>query len=910
MIRMIQSNSEAHAKAYFEDALTKSDYYIDDQELSGRLQGRLQKRLGLGVDVTKDVFFALCENRNPISGDTLTPRTKAGRRVGYDINFHAPKSVSILHALSKDAHIADAFRESVSAVMQAIEADCRTRVRKDGATHTRGTDELIWAEFMHQTARPVEGQAPDPHLHQHCFVFNMTFDKVENRIKAGDFANIKKDMPYYQALFFKDFSDRLIGLGYGIRKTAKSFEIDGVPQPVLDLFSKRTDEIGRYAKEKGITNPDKLGQLGARTRAKKEKGLSMTDLKAIWRGQIKELKTVTGEEKHKDVRHSKQAHNLKISAEKCVDYSLQHCFQRVSVIPERRLLESALMHGIGDRETSSDAITKAINTDSRIIKVEEKDGWKCTTKEVLTEEKKMIELARQGQGQIRPLYMQAPQVNLKGQQLNAVQHVLTTTNRVSIIRGAAGAGKTNLMQEARKWIEPKKKLTVVAPTGSASRDTLVKEGFENANTVAALLISREMQDCLKNGVLWVDEAGLLGTKDMTSLLELANKQNAQLILGGDTRQHPSVIRGDALRILNTVGKLKTAEVSKIYRQKNEPYKAAVEDLAMGKVETAFTKLDAMGAVKEIDPLKPNEQLVSDYMELVKKGKSVLIVSPTHKQGETVTAEVRAALQKQGKLGKRETAIRKLTSLGLSDAEKSDWRNLKQGQYVQFSQNVRKIKRGSLWLIDQVNKDGVYIKDAENKRTKLPTELAERFDVFDGSILNIAKGDQLMVTRRGFDADRKRMESGQTFHVIGMAEDKIVLQNQISKATYKVDKDFGHLAHAYCITSYASQGKTVDHVLISQPASTFTATNAKQFYVSVSRGRYSVIIYTDDKEALLKQAMLLGDRQSALELAAKNNIHLDYVLDKKRKSYSDPAKLKEQQKNNSKTIFERTNEPRL
>jgi len=210
MIRMIQSTSEGHAKAYFSDALTKSDYYIDDQELAGKLQGRLGERLGLGTAVTQDIFFALCENRNPKTGEPLTPRTRDGRRVGYDINFHAPKSVSIINALSKDSHIGDAFQASVNEVMKAIEADCQTRVRKDGSYHNRATDEMLWAEFMHQTARPVDGHAPDPHLHSHCFVFNSTWDKEEERIKAGDFAQIKQDMPYYQALFHKILSDKLI----------------------------------------------------------------------------------------------------------------------------------------------------------------------------------------------------------------------------------------------------------------------------------------------------------------------------------------------------------------------------------------------------------------------------------------------------------------------------------------------------------------------------------------------------------------------------------------------------------------------------------------------------------------------------------------------------------------------------
>lgn len=62
---------------------------------------------------------------------------------------------------------------------------------------------------------------------------------------------------------------------------------------------------------------------------------------------------------------------------------------------------------------------------------------------------------------------------------------------------------------------------------------------------------------------------------------------------------------------------------------------------------------------------------------------------------------------------------------------------------------------------------------------------------------------------------------------------------------------------------------MDEVFIAQPAATFAATNAKQFYVSVSRGKERAIIYTDDREELLHHASELGIRQSAMELVNKD-----------------------------------------
>ncbi|MEA5426388.1 MobF family relaxase [Arcicella lustrica] len=878
MIRMIQNSSAGHAKAYFSDSLSKADYYINDQELNGKIQGRLAERLGLNGSATKEVFFALCENINPKTGQSLTPETKQERRVGYDINFHCPKSVSILHGLSNDDHLIEAFQSSVQETMHHIEADVKTRVRKQGQYNDRITGELLWADFIHQTSRPVAGSLPDPHLHAHCFVFNATWDNVEQKVKAGQFGDVKRDMPYYQARFHKLLSDKLINLGYQVRRTDKSFEIEGVPQNVIDLFSKRSDEIDRIAKEKGITDAKELDGLGARTRANKQKGVGMDELKANWRKQIFELDD-QGQGKGSEIlRFAPEKERTILDPKHCVDHAIEHGFERASVLADRKILESAFRYGIGDIAVTVDTITDQFNRDERIIHVKEKSRTMCTTKSVLAEEQHMVQLARHGQGQLIPLYGKAPELKLEGQQAAAVKHVLTTPHRVSIIRGAAGSGKTTLMKEAVARIEEAgKQVIVVAPTSEASRGVLRSEGFESAETVTKLLNDQALQDTLKNQVLWVDEAGLLGTKDMTHLLELAEKQNARLILGGDTRQHASVVRGDALRILNTEGGIQAAEVNKIYRQRNEQYRHVVEDLSKGNVAKAFAKLDSMEVIKEIDPLNSNEQLVNDYVAAVKKGKSTLVISPTHKQGDAITNAIRTELRTIGILDKKETQVTRLLNLNLTDAQKSDWRNLHAGHVVQFSQNTPGIQRGSIWDVQESSENTVILKNEKDQTVSLPTDKSSLYDVYRKSKIAVSKNDTVRITRNGFDEKNNRLNNGQLLQVVSVRKNgDMVLRNTVSKNQYQLKGNFGHLAHAHCVTSYASQGKTVDEVFISQPASTFGATDAKQFYVSVSRGRERAHIYTDDKARLLENASEMGDRESAIELVTKKKPSQDII----------------------------------
>ncbi|OOQ57401.1 conjugal transfer protein [Mucilaginibacter pedocola] len=885
---MIQSKSAAHAKMYFNDALSKSDYYINDQELPGKFSGLLADRLGITGAASKDVFYELCDNINPATGGNLTPRTKEERTTGYDVNFHCPKSVSIIHALSNDDHILEAFEDAVNRTLKEIEADSMTRVRKGGKDENRKTGELIIAQFTHQTSRPVEGELPDCHLHQHAYIFNSTYDPIEKRIKAAQFREIKRDMPYYQARFHKRLSDNLIDLGYDIRVTDYAFEIAGVPKSAIDYMSKRTNEIGQYAKEHNISDPALLSEIGAKTRGKKQSGLSMAELKKAWNEQIGQQISYADGEKEQAIRYSPNRKEERLHVKECVDFALEHSFERASVMQERRLLANTVKHSIGERHIGIEAIENAISQDQRLIHVQQGHLGYYTTKEVLAEEREMVQLARKGTNRFKPLYSERPEIRYDGEQGEAIAHVLTSTDQTSIIRGVAGAGKTTSLLELDKLVQAAgKKTFIVTPMAKTAREQLPAEGFNDSDTVAKLLADTEHQEKLKNQVLIVDEAGQLGTKDMVSLLNVADKQNCRLVLVGDTRQHTAVLRGDALRVVNTIGNIPTAEVSKIYRQRsNAQYLAAVEDLSKGDVESAFDKLDNMGAIKSIDPLKPNKELVEDYMAAVKKKKTALVVSPTRKQGQAVSKEIRAELQKAGLIGKREIAAKKLENLNFTDAQKADWRKYEPGQVIQFSQNVPKIKRGSVWQLKEVKDNLVTMENESGEQKQLPLEKASSFNVYRSNEILLAKGDQIKITQGGFDIDDTRLNNGQTMNVVKVSKNGDVhLRNNQSKATYRISKDFGHIDHDYCSTSHLSQGKTVDVVLISQPADTFSATNAKQFYVSVSRGKENVTIYTDDKDKLLENAAQLGDRKSAMELVGDEPIHHEHIaiqeLDKQR-----------------------------
>src|SRR5262245_1641753 len=113
MLRIVTSSSVGQAKKYFKEGLKREGYYSEAQEIAGEWGGEAARRLGLSGTVDQKAFARLCENRYPATGKRLTQRTNSNRRVGYDFNFHAPKSVTLVYQYHQDERILAAFRTAI-----------------------------------------------------------------------------------------------------------------------------------------------------------------------------------------------------------------------------------------------------------------------------------------------------------------------------------------------------------------------------------------------------------------------------------------------------------------------------------------------------------------------------------------------------------------------------------------------------------------------------------------------------------------------------------------------------------------------------------------------------------------------------------------------------------------------------
>jgi conjugative relaxase-like TrwC/TraI family protein len=858
MLRVIASRN---AKEYFVQSLKREDYYSEGQEVSGDWHGMAAEKLGLSGAVTQADFESLCDNNIPGTDERLTQRNKSNRTVGYDFNFHCPKSVSVAYEFTQDERILDAFKLSVNQTMREIESEIKTRVRKQGANENRTTGNMVWAEFVHFTARPVNG-IPDPHLHAHCYTFNTTWDDEETKWKAGQFRDLKADAPYFEAAFHARFSRQLADLGYRIERTAKGWELAGVPQRLLDEFSKRTEQVEQKAKELGITTAKGKDGLAALTRERKQKQFTKPELRERWNARVSADERASIQ----NGLRNEVPDTPKVSEIKAMDFAMQHCYERASIVTEKELLRQALRFGMGDVDVAK---TKRQLLRDELIK-ENVDGrqW-FTTKDVLAEEKRLVDFVNDGKGKFKPFKpgkCQFQNRTLSDEQSNAVRHVLQSTDRVTAIRGGAGTGKTTMMKEAVAAIESTgRKVFTFAPSAEASRGVLRSDaGFANAETVEALLLNEKLQAQVRGQVIWIDEAGLLSVRTLARVADLAEKENCRLILSGDTAQHRAVERGDALRILEKHAHLQAADLTEIRRQKMDAHKAVVADLRNGDLGNAFVRLNRLGMLREMDADKRHEALATDYAAAISEGKSALVISPTNAEGERVTREIRAKLKAARKLAYDEREFIQLKNLQWTAAQRADARNYQAGQIVQFHQNVAGFRRGERVTVTAQNERDVSVARLNGEAVLLPLDMASRFQVYESRQIALAAEDMIRITQNGFARDKQRLNNGDLKQVAGFTKaGDIKLANG-----WVIPKDYGNLTHGYCLTSYSSQSKGVDCVFVAESSESFCAADREQFYVSASRFKESLAIYTDDKRELLNAVCKSSHRPSALDLVSK------------------------------------------
>jgi conjugative relaxase-like TrwC/TraI family protein len=611
-VRTIYAGSAASAANYYTRYLTDAP-----GEVPGVWTGDQAALLGLGGEVDGNDLLAVLEGRDPASGTplgrALVDRQLANGDVvravaGFDATFSAPKSVSVLWALTHDTRLLAAHDVAVSAALEHLERyGSTTRVRVSGGRLHPDSQGLTIATFRQTTSRE-----DDPQLHTHA-VITAKVQTVEGRWLALDARYLKKHQRMlgglYQSVLRNELSHQL-GVAWDPIVNSQA-EISGVPGELCELFSKRSAQVEVALAAKIYEFTSRQGrdpnqwELGALTREAAvdtrtaKTGASMTALLERWTAEAEDLGWTAGEV----VASVREAAALQPVEPSTVGVS--DVVERLSLAGStwnRAEIVGAICDVArpnptmdGDRwaqqldhwceqiiagcveldPTTTTAPRRA--SDGRSLWLEP-ISTHLTTESILSEEELVMSWALDAQiDEPRP----SATVDVAG--LDALQADVAAAvaghDRLVLVVGPAGAGKTTSLRAAVTDLNANDRdVFGLAPSAKAAR-VLERETSVASDTVAKLLYEWDRHDrppqdryrLAAGTTVIVDEAGMIGTPSLARLVALADQHQWRLVLVGDHHQLQAVGCGGLLHELCTHGH--TLELTKIHRF-NEPWEAA------------------------------------------------------------------------------------------------------------------------------------------------------------------------------------------------------------------------------------------------------------------------------------------------------------------------------------------------
>jgi len=879
------------AKKYFKEHLAVGDYYAEGQQVLGQWQGKGAADLGLSGATNLKEFERLCENLHPQTGQKLTLRQNAtrietgndgvghetaNRRLFYDFTFSPPKSVSIAALVRDDTRIVTAHEQAVAAALNHLQTFAATRVRKNGQCTDRTTCNIVAAVFRHDTSRAL-----DPHLHSHCIAFNATFDPVERQWKALQNHEMFAAQKFVENVYYHELTRELVKFGYQIENQPRGdFQIKGISPELNDKFSKRHKQIDDATRELLAREPDKAsGNIAAireniahKERARKIRDMGLEKLQRLWDGQMTASEKVSLQNLTVNPPRIENAPaNL---AEKSVEWAEEHLFERRSVVNEPDIWRHALEQARG--QNVSVAEIQSVTRQRGYLRDDERPG-KVTTPEMLDREQKIIRLAQLGINRFDPFVprYRASNSQLDAEQREAVERMMSSRNLVTIFRGGAGTGKSFTLREVQRELKQAAyTVQVVAPQRQQVID-LENEHFQNVQTVSAFLARRSMPH---GSVVLVDEAGQIGGKQMHRLLSLVAENGGRLILSGDTRQHGAVEATDALRAIEKHSGIAPIELTNIRRQnpalaksieerqRITEYRQAVAEARDGNLAKSFERLDKLNVVTQCTFANQHEKLTERYLELVGENQSTVIVSQSWNEIHRVNDAVRAALKRKKLVGETDAVVKTFQPVDLTDAQKRDARSYGPDAVLVFNQNVRGFKAGESARMKSITDEHLIV-ESESRDVSIPFNQLHKVSVCQRKEMALASGDKLQLKANGRAADNRKLANGELVTV-----KEIDAGGRITLTDGRVlDENFRQIVRGYAITSYASQGKSVNYVLFSDSALK-GATNNQQWYVTISRGKKGIQIFTTDKAELRENITRSGDRPLASDIvpAKKEN----------------------------------------
>ena len=507
----------------------------------GEWYGKGSQSIGLSGNIDKKDFISLLEGK--VENIQLGRKTQEGveHRPGYDFTFSAPKSVSYMAEVAQDTRLHKAHTEAVKIVLDLIERKyIDTRVTQNCITSLEKVDNLVIGLFRHNDSREL-----DPQLHTHAVVMNMT--KHLGKWMSIESKKVFQLQKFLGQIYRLELAKRVKDLGYEIIMHGKEsfFDIKGLPQGLLQHFSKRRVQILNALEKYDVVNAKTAEQANLMTR-KSKKSVENSILVGEWQKASKEfgfdpskaIEKLCNQKKHsisadklqeetnERTKSSKTIANFierkflefcnKFKFDKneklknilnntdeykknnqsleriAVEYAVSHISERSSVWKEDKLLEAVMHFATG--KLTYDKILKEIELmKSKGLLIAGKYNGLLTTKEAIKKEKETIAMMKEGinkSDKIIPAtalksYIKTTDLNI-GQQ-KAVELITTSKDRVVAIQGYAGTGKTHMLKVVKKIADHKKWKIIGMSASASAASTLQKSSGIESKTIHKFL---------------------------------------------------------------------------------------------------------------------------------------------------------------------------------------------------------------------------------------------------------------------------------------------------------------------------------------------------------------------------------------------------------------------------------------
>jgi Ti-type conjugative transfer relaxase TraA len=311
---------------------------------------------------------------------------------------------------------------------------------------------------------------------------------------------------------------------------------------------------------------------------------------------------------------------------------------------------------------------------------------------------------------------------------------ITASGDLKSLGGVAGSGKSTTLRVLREIWEKEGYTVKGAALAGIAVDNLQQAAGIKSRTLASyeLAWNRGHDPLTRRDILVIDEAGMLGTRQLERIFSVAEKAHAKVLLVGDAEQLQAIEAGAAFRgITSTHG---VSNLTEVRRQKLNWQRTATQDLSSGKTTdalNAYEKRNNVIAVESRDDARRALIARWAYDHKQNPNASQLVMAFTRDDVNALNHDIRTLREQTGELLKSQTIA---TETGKKQFSVND--------RIRFLRNERDlgVKNGSLGVIEGIESGVLSVKlDGTNTRVHVDTKFYKHFDYGYAATVHKAQG---------------------------------------------------------------------------------------------------------------------------------------------------------------------------